>query len=228
MYVCKKWFLVVFWVVGVYLYFVQGLGFVHMICFCLLVMYVCEKMVSCCVLGCWCQSLLRLGFKVCSYDLLLLAGYACMRKNGFLLCSGLLVSIFHPPMSFFYLENCVFQNYTQRTTQLNWANHLVFLAWRPMCVSQNYTQQTTQVTRANHLVIPSRRPVCVFQNYTQRTTQLNWANYLVLPPLRPVCVFQNYTQRTTQATRAKHLVFPPRRPVCVPKLYPANHLAELG
>jgi len=53
-----------------------------------------KKMVSSCVLGCWCRSLLRLGFRVCSYDFLLLAGYACMRKNGFLLCSGLLVSIF--------------------------------------------------------------------------------------------------------------------------------------
>jgi len=41
-----------------------------------------------------CRCLLRLGFKVCSYDLLLLVGYACMQKNGFLLCSGLLLSIF--------------------------------------------------------------------------------------------------------------------------------------
>jgi len=93
-----------------------GFRFVHMICFCLLVMHVCEKMVSCCVLGCWCQSLFHLGFRLCLYDLLLLAGYACMQKSGFLLCSGLLISIFHPPMSSFYLENCVFQNYTQRTT----------------------------------------------------------------------------------------------------------------
>ena len=54
-----------------------------MICFCLLVMHVCKTMVSCCVLGCCCRSLLRLGFRVCSYDFLLLAGYACMRKNGF-------------------------------------------------------------------------------------------------------------------------------------------------
>jgi len=82
-----------------------------MICFYLMVI-----LVSCCVMGCWFRSLPRLGFRICSYDLLLLAGYACLRKNGFLLCSGLLVSIFHPPMSSFYPENCVFQNYTQRTT----------------------------------------------------------------------------------------------------------------
>jgi len=112
----KKWFLVDFRVAGFDLCFVYGLGFVHMIFFCLLVIHVCEKMISCCVSGLLVQSLLRLGFKVCSYDLLLLAGYACMQKNGFLLCSGLLVFIFHPPMSFFYSENCVFQNYTQRTT----------------------------------------------------------------------------------------------------------------
>ena len=80
-YACKwkKWFLDVFWVTGVKLCFVYGLGFVHMVYSCLLVMHVREK-------------------------------------NGFLLCSGLLVSIFHPPMSSFYPENCVFQNYTQRTT----------------------------------------------------------------------------------------------------------------
>jgi len=113
----------------------------------LLTGYACmRKMRSCCVLGCWCWCLLRLWFRVCSHGLILLSGYACTRKkwfldvfwiygvkpcfvyglwfvhmvcscllvmhvrekNGFLLCSGLLVSIFHPPMSSFHpWDTCV-------------------------------------------------------------------------------------------------------------------------
>ena len=153
---------------------------------------------------------------------------------------------FHP------WDTCVFQNYKQRTTYLNWANHLVFSS-SDTCVLQNYTQRTTYLNWANHLVFSSLRHVCVpklhtanhlfelslplsifipqtsvFQNYTQRTTYLNWANHLDLPPLKHMCVFQNYTQRTTYLNWANHLVFSPLRHVCVPKLHTANHLFELS
>ena len=39
----KKWFLDVFWVAGVKLCFVYGIGFVHMVCSCWLVMHVREQ-----------------------------------------------------------------------------------------------------------------------------------------------------------------------------------------
>jgi len=44
---------------------------------------------------------------------------------------------FHP------WDTCVFQNYKQRTTYLNWANHLVFSPLRQVCVPKLHT--------ANHL-----------------------------------------------------------------------------
>jgi len=40
---------------------------------------------------------------------------------------------------------CVFQNYKQRTTYLNWANHLVFSALRHVCVPK------LQLHTTNHL-----------------------------------------------------------------------------
>jgi len=40
---CEKWFLVVLWVTSVDVCFVYGLGFVHMVCSCLMVMHVCEN-----------------------------------------------------------------------------------------------------------------------------------------------------------------------------------------
>jgi len=47
-----------------------------------------------------------------------------------------------------------------------------------MFVFQNYTQRTTKVNWANQLDIPLLRHVCVFQKYTYRTTYLNWVNHL--------------------------------------------------
>jgi len=43
MHVCEKWDLAVFWVAGVDLCFVYGLGFIHMVWSCFLVMPVREK-----------------------------------------------------------------------------------------------------------------------------------------------------------------------------------------
>jgi len=57
MQVCEKWFLAMLWVAGVDVCIVYGLGFVHMVCSCLLVIQL-------------------------------------RKKNGFLMCSGLLVSNF--------------------------------------------------------------------------------------------------------------------------------------
>jgi len=57
-----------------------------------------------------------------------------------------------------------------------------------MCVFQNYTQQTTYLNWGNHLVLSPLKQICVFQKYTQQTIYLNWANHLVLsPPNKSVC-----------------------------------------
>jgi len=53
---------------------------------------------------------------------------------------------------------CVFQNYKQRTTYLNWANHLVFSSLRHVCIPKLHT--------ANHLVFSSLRHVCVPKLHT--------------------------------------------------------------
>jgi len=104
----------------------------------LLAGYACmPKMRFCCVLGCWCRCLLVYGlftwfdlaFWLCLYakkwflDVFRVDGVkpcfvyglqfvhmvcSCLlvmqvrEKNGFLLCSGLQVSVFHPPMSTFH------------------------------------------------------------------------------------------------------------------------------
>ena len=80
----KKWFLDVFWVDGVDVCFVYSLGFVHMDWSCFLVMPVREKNGLSMCSGLMVSMFASFTVRVCSHGLILLSGYACMRKKLFL------------------------------------------------------------------------------------------------------------------------------------------------
>jgi len=139
-----------------------------------------------------CRCLLRLDFRVCSYDLVLLAGYACMPKMRFCCVLGcwcrclLVYGLFTWFDLAFWL--CLYAKKMVSWCVPGWWCQTLLRLWFTVCSHGLLLLVGYASTRKKWFLavfwIASFRlspanvhlpPLCVLQKYTQRTTYLNWA-----------------------------------------------------